>query len=153
MYHTVFVMRTALGSLLLSVLLLGCGKTDERNSDNGVGVVQVDTLTATVTATAYTLAEDETKKGNIGLAAWGDMLVPGMKAIAVSRDLIDQGLTHNTQVEIAGFEGKYRVLDKMNKRWRDKIDILMLDKKQARAWGKRPVEITWQVPVTDDLLE
>ncbi|MBO1519530.1 3D domain-containing protein [Oceanisphaera pacifica] len=154
--HCIFYANPAmLGALLVSLLLAGCSKTEDetaKSSDTDeVGVVQVETVTATVTATAYTLAEDETKKGNIGLAAWGDILVPGMKAIAVSRDLIGEGLTHNTEVEIAGFEGKYRVLDKMNKRWRQKIDILMLDKKQARAWGKRPVDIIWQVPVTEQL--
>lgn len=58
-----------------------------------------------VTVTAYTLREAETKKGHIGLAAWGDQLVPGMKSIAVSRDLIKLGLRHETKVRIDGLEG------------------------------------------------
>ena len=41
------------------------------------------------------------------LAAWGDTLKPGMKCIAVSRDLIGMGLDHDTQVRIHGLEGIY----------------------------------------------
>lgn len=97
-----------------------------------------------VTATAYTMREAETKKGPIGLAAWGDQLVPGMKVIAVSRDLIPQGLTHKTKVSIDGLPGTYVVRDKMNRRWNKKIDIFMgKDVKAARQWGKRKVVIRW----------
>jgi 3D (Asp-Asp-Asp) domain-containing protein len=100
-----------------------------------------------VTATAYTMREAETKKGNIGLAAWGDQLEPGMKSIAVSRDLIDEGLGHMTEVRLEGLEGTYIVRDKMNKRWEKKIDIFMgTDVKAAREWGKRKVTIHWTNP-------
>jgi 3D (Asp-Asp-Asp) domain-containing protein len=96
----------------------------------------------TVTATAYNSVESQTKKGNIGLAAWGDTLVPGEKVIAISRDLIKKGLGHNDEVKIEGLEGTYIVKDKMNKRWKDKIDIYMgLDEEAAREWGKKQVEI------------
>jgi 3D (Asp-Asp-Asp) domain-containing protein len=85
-----------------------------------------------VTASAYTSNAAETD-ANPSLAAWGDTLKPGMKAIAVSRDLIKMGLSHGVKVSIKGFEGKYTVLDKMNKRWQKKIDIYMgLDTKTAR---------------------
>ncbi len=118
-------------ALALPLLLLGC--------DRGEGPQTME-----VTATAYTMAEDETKKGNIGLAAWGDQLEPGMKAIAVSRDLIDDGLDHKTEVKIDGLEGTYIVRDKMNKRWKKKIDIFMgKDKEKARQWGKKTVTIHW----------
>lgn len=107
---------------------------------------QTGTRSVTVTATAYTSAERETKKGNVGLAAWGDHLKPGTKAIAVSRDLIPKGLTHGTRVSIQGLDGKYRVLDKMNKRWTDKIDIFMgKNREKARNWGKKEVKISWNV--------
>lgn len=103
--------------------------------------------TMEVTASAYTMRESETKKGNIGLAAWGDQLEPGMKAIAVSRDLIDDGLDHMTEVEIEGLEGTYIVRDKMNKRWEKKIDIFMgTDVAAAREWGKQTVTIHWTNP-------
>ncbi len=97
-----------------------------------------------VTATAYTLREVETKKGHTGLTAWGDQLEPGMKSIAVSRDLIKKGLGHKTEVRIDGLKGTYIVRDKMNRRWENKIDIFMgNDLKEAREWGKRKVVIRW----------
>lgn len=97
-----------------------------------------------VVATAYTLAEGETKQGNVGLAAWGDRLEPGMKAIAVSRDLIDRGLSNGTRVRIEGLDGNYIVRDKMNKRWTKKIDIFMgYDRRRAREWGRQTVNIRW----------
>ncbi len=97
-----------------------------------------------VTATAYTMRESETKEGNVGLAAWGDQLEPGMKAIAVSRDLIPMGLDHETEVTIEGLDGTYIVRDKMHKRWEEKIDIFMgTDVEAAREWGKEEVIIHW----------
>lgn len=97
-----------------------------------------------VTATAYTSAIDETASHAPGITAWGHRLEPGMKVIAVSRDLIQKGLTYNTRVRIKGLEGTYRVLDKMHPRWRNKIDIFMgTDKQKALHWGKRKVIITW----------
>lgn len=96
-----------------------------------------------VTASAYTSSDGETDSTPT-LAAWGDTLKPGMKSIAVSRDLIDMGLTHNQKVRIEGLEGTYTVLDKMNKRWKKKIDIYMgNDTKKAKEWGKRKVVIYW----------
>jgi len=121
-------------SLLVAAMLTAC--------DRGPGHQSME-----VTATAYTMREAETKKGNIGLAAWGDQLEPGMKAIAVSRDLIEHGLDHMTEVRIEGLEGTYIVRDKMNRRWEKKIDIFMgTDVKAAREWGKRTVIIHWTNP-------
>lgn len=98
--------------------------------------------TMNVTATAFNSVERQTKKGNIGLAAWGDILEPGERAIAVSRDLIKMGLDHNEEIEIEGLEGTYIDKDKMNKRWKKKIDIYMgLDEEAAIQWGKKQVEI------------
>lgn len=97
-----------------------------------------------VTSTAYTTREAETKKGDVGLTAWGDHLRPHMKAIAVSRDLIDKGLRHNTKVKIDGLTGTYIVRDKMSKRWKRKIDIYMgTNVAKARVWGKKKVTIHW----------
>ena len=97
-----------------------------------------------VTATAYTSRANETDS-TPSLAAWGDTLKPGMKVIAVSRDLLKMGLGHGVEVSIEGVEGKFRVLDKMNKRWRRKIDIYMgKDIKKAKEWGKRKVIIHWE---------
>lgn len=99
-----------------------------------------------VTATAYNSLPGQTDK-TPNLAAWGDTLEPGMKAIAVSRDLIPLGLGHNAKVWIEGETVPYLVLDKMNKRWRDRIDIYMgVDRKAALKWGKKRIKIRWQAP-------
>ncbi len=96
-----------------------------------------------VTATAYTSSVDETDS-TPSLAAWGDTLRPGMKAISVSRDLIKKGLSHGVKVSIEGLDGKYTVLDKMSKKWKNKIDVYMgTDKKAAKEWGKQKVVISW----------
>lgn len=97
-----------------------------------------------VTATAYTSHVNQTDS-TPNIAAWGDRLKPGMKAIAVSRDLLKvYGLKHKQKVRIKGLKGEYVVLDKMNKRWRKKIDIYMgMNKRKALRWGRRKVEILW----------
>ena len=78
------------------------------------------------------------------MTAWGDLLEPGMKVIAVSRDLIPLGLDHKAPVSIDGLPGEYLVLDKMNGRWSKRIDIYMgNDVDAALAWGRREVRIHW----------
>jgi len=97
-----------------------------------------------VTASAFTSTPGETDDTPT-LAAWGDTLKPGMKAIAVSRDLIKLGLGHRQTVKISGLKGEYLVLDKMNKRWKKKIDIYMGNNKdKAKKWGKKKVTIYWR---------
>ncbi len=96
-----------------------------------------------VVATAFNSVSNQTDK-NPTITAWGDTLKPGMKAIAVSRDLIDLGLVHNTDVAIEGLRGEYKVLDKMNKKWKMKIDIYMgTNVNAAKEWGKKRVNISW----------
>lgn len=96
-----------------------------------------------VTATAYNSLPGQ-GLGDPTLTAWGDELVAGEKAIAVSRDLIPLGLTHGVAVEIKGLPGTYIVKDKLHKRWNRRIDIYMgVDVEQARQWGKRRVTIRW----------
>ncbi|MGI9590559.1 MAG: 3D domain-containing protein [Myxococcota bacterium] len=103
----------------------------------------VDEQSLEVTATAYNSLPGQTD-GEPNVTAWGDRLEPGMKAIAVSRDLIALGLGHGTEVRIDGLPGHYVVRDKMAKRWRRKIDIYMGDDvRAARRWGRRPVIIRW----------
>ena len=99
-----------------------------------------------VTATSFTLAEEETKKGNVGLTAFGDLLKPTSKAIAVSRDLLRKGLTHGTQIRIEGLPDIYTVRDKMHSRWRDKIDILFAKRQRALNWGRQTVTIQYLAP-------
>ena len=80
------------------------------------------------------------------LAAWGDTLEPGMKCVAVSRDLIALGLGHNTKVKIEGLPGIYLVKDKMNARYRKRIDIYMgTDVQKAKEWGQKKLRIEYAV--------
>ncbi len=95
-----------------------------------------------VTANAYVTSSSKDAHG-----AWGDLLEPGMKCIAVSHDLIEMGLVHQTKVQIEGLEGDYLVLDKMHSKWEHKIDIYMgHDLDAALQWGAKKVTISWQKP-------
>lgn len=104
-----------------------------------------------VTATAYnSLAYQTSSQPNI--TAFGDTLKPGMKCIAVSRDLLALGLKHNTLVTIDGLEGLYLVKDKMNKRWKNRIDIYMdNDVKAAKEWGRKKVIIKYRLEADKDI--
>jgi len=97
-----------------------------------------------VRASAYNSTAGQTNDQPT-LTAWGDRLEPGMKAIAISRDLMELGLTHGVTVTIEGLPGTYKVLDKMAARWKRKIDIYMgEDVRAAREWGVREVRIHWE---------
>ena len=72
--------------------------------------------TINVTASAYNSLAYQTSS-NPSITAFGDSLKPGMKYIAVSRDLLKIGLKHNTPIKIEGFDSIYLVKDKMNARW------------------------------------
>lgn len=101
-----------------------------------------------VTASAYNSVSWQTTSENPNIAAWGDTLTPGMKCIAVSRDLLRMGLGHNTMVKIDTFPDTFYVKDKMNRRWKNRIDIYMgLDVKKAREWGKRKLMICYAIPI------
>lgn len=111
--------------------------------DNG-GTFELKGKRLDVTATAYNSLPAQTDS-TPDIAAWGDRLKPGMKAIAVSRDLLKKyGLKHRDKVRISGLKGEYEVLDKMNKRWKKKIDIYMgKDRRKALKWGRKDVTIQW----------
>jgi 3D (Asp-Asp-Asp) domain-containing protein len=73
--------------------------------------------------------------------------VPGVKAIAVSQDLVALGLRRGTKVRVDGLQGEYMVLDLMPAKWKRHIDIYMgTDVKTARTWGRRKVKIWWSNP-------
>jgi LysM repeat protein/3D (Asp-Asp-Asp) domain-containing protein len=97
-----------------------------------------------VTATAYSSHRRQTDRTPF-LAAWNNRLRPGMKIIAVSRDLLTKyGMRNGTKVHIGGLSGYYRVRDKMNKRYRKRIDIYTgVNRKRALRWGRRSVVISW----------
>lgn len=105
----------------------------------------------TVKASAYNSVVNQTNS-NPYITAFGDSLIPGLKYIAVSRDLLNKGLRHNTPVRIEGLEGLYLVKDKMNKRYTNHIDIYMgLDLKAAKNWGRKSLKIHYQVPLVDSI--
>ena len=97
-----------------------------------------------VTATAYTSHSAQTDSTPF-LAAWNNRLRPGMKIIAVSRDMLSRyGMRNGTKVRIGGLPGYYTVRDKMNKRYKKRIDIYMgLDRRKALRWGRRNVVVYW----------
>lgn len=98
-----------------------------------------------VTATAYNSVKSQTM-GKPNITAWGDTLVPGIKSIAVSRDLIRKGLKYNTMVRIDAFPDTFYVKDKMHRRWKNRIDIYMgKDIQLARKWGRQKVKIQYAV--------
>nr|WP_299525423.1 hypothetical protein [Winogradskyella sp.] len=104
-----------------------------------------------VTATAYNSLTYQTNS-NPNITAFGDSLRPGLSYIAVSRDLLDLGLVHNTKVKIEGFDSLFIVKDKMNKRWRKRIDIYMgVDVRKAKEWGKKSVNIEYCIPIIDSI--
>ena len=97
-----------------------------------------------VLATAYNTTRAQTdSRPNTG--AWGDRIEPGMKIIAVSPDLVKQGLKRGTKVTIEGVEGEWTVLDRTPSRYKNRIDIYMgVDIAAAREWGRKRVTIRWE---------
>ena len=99
-----------------------------------------------VTATAYNSLVGQTED-DPSIAAWGDRLVPGMNAVAVSADLESLGMKRGAKLRIEGLPGEYLVLDRMPPQWERRIDIYMgEDVPAAKHWGRRSVRIYWQVP-------
>lgn len=106
-------------------------------------VAAAEERTLVVTATAYNSTRAQTdERPNKG--AWGDRIEPGMKIIAVSPDLVKQGLRRGVVVRIDGLEGEWTVLDRTPSRYRNRIDVYMgVDIAAAKAWGRRKVTLRW----------
>ncbi|WP_425223582.1 3D domain-containing protein [Psychroserpens sp.] len=137
-------LRNLLCCLLCCVILFGCKDSD---------ISEYEWNTIEVTASAYNSLAYQTS-ANPNITAFGDSLKPGLKYIAVSRNLLKLGLVHNTPVIIEGLEGTYLVKDKMNRRYRNKIDIYMgTDVKAAREWGRRKLNISYRVKIKKDTLQ
>ena len=97
-----------------------------------------------VDATAYNSLPEQTGEDTT-LSASGHRLAPGMKAIAVSPDLVALGLVHGRKVRIDGLRGEWVVRDRMPARWKRRIDVYMgEDLAAAKAFGRRRVRIHWQ---------
>jgi len=122
--------------VLSSLLFISCGEKEDPYLWKPIEV----------TVTAYNSVPSQTQ-GNPIIAAWGDSLKSEIPSIAVSRNLIALGLSHNTPVKIEGFDSIFLVRDKMHKRWRNRIDIYMgTDVKKAKAWGRKKLTIRYGIP-------
>ena len=127
--------------IILGLALFLFCSCDEKEQSN------YEWKTMEVTATAYNSLAYQTSS-NPHITAFGDSLKPGLKYIAVSRDLLKLGLKHNTYVTIEGLEGMYLVKDKMHSRWRNRIDVYMgIDVKAAKLWGRKKVNINYRIEV------
>jgi 3D (Asp-Asp-Asp) domain-containing protein len=96
-----------------------------------------------VTATAFNSTEAQTD-ASPSTTAFGLRLCPGMKVVAVSRDLEALGLTSGVRIRIEGLDGDWQVGDRMDERWTRKIDVYFGDDVEAaKRFGKRRVTIRW----------
>ena len=84
-----------------------------------------------VNVTAYTLNEKECGK-DFTITASMEKAKPGM--VAVSRDLFDDGWTFGKRIYISGV-GIFTIEDLIKGSHRNKIDVLMFDKKLAKKFG------------------
>lgn len=113
----------------------------------GAGAQAPERASLDVTATAYNATHAQTDS-TPHIGAWGDHLdeamQPGVRVIAVSPDLLKKGLRRGQRVRIHGLKGEFVVLDKMPRRWQNRIDLYMQkDLRAARQWGRRRVKISW----------
>jgi 3D (Asp-Asp-Asp) domain-containing protein len=125
---------------IIFLLLLHCKKSEDIDVEN------YNWSSKKVSATAYNSLAYQTSI-NPNITAFGDSLYPGLKYIAVSKDLLRLGLKHNVPVKIEGLDGIYLVKDKMHSRWKNRIDIYMgEDVNAAKQWGRRLVRIDYGIP-------
>lgn len=105
-----------------------------------------------VKASAYNSVSAQTRPGTDGrITAWGDTLRPEVKSVAISRDLIDSGLVHGTMIYIEGFKEPFKVNDKMNRRFTNKIDVhLGTDVQAAREFGNQQLNICFEQPEEEE---
>jgi hypothetical protein len=124
------VARSAGLALLVACALgLGCAREGE---------------VLTVTASARLPAGGP---GAVERGAWGDEIRPGVKAIAVSSDLVERGLVPGVRVRIEGFAGSYAVLDRLPPgRTRHIAVFAGLEPEAARRMEERQVRIYWEAP-------
>ncbi len=136
----VFLELTSISIMtVFMTLYISCKDVDEPASE------PMNWKTVEVMATAYNSLAYQ-NQGNPKITAWGDTLKPGMNVIAISRDLMKDGLKYNTPVMIDGLSGIFFVKDKMHHRWRNKIDIYMgEDVQKAKNWGRKKIIIKYLV--------
>ena len=132
--------RVVLGAVLVALTLSGCSWFRSAPAPTPPAPFAHE---LEVIATAYNSVPSQTD-GSPSLTAFGIRLRPGMRIVAVSRDLEKVGLRPGVRLRIDGVEGEWEVGDRMSQRWSRRIDLYMgLDVRAARAWGKRRVRIRW----------
>ena len=98
--------------------------------------------TTKVTLTAYSSTRDQCD-ATPHITASNTSVRRGV--VAVSQDLIEElGLHFGQRVLIPG-HGIFEVQDKMNSRWRRRVDIWHGDKEAARLFGKKKGTLIWVV--------
>lgn len=131
--------RTALLGIVVVIVAGGCAS---RRPAASAPAPRGGAQELVVTAHAYTSSVAETD-ATPALSASGAQLRPGMRAIAVSPDLLARGLAYGTKVEVEDL-GVWVVLDRMGDAHRRSIDLYMGDDREAALrFGKRRLRIRW----------
>lgn len=94
-----------------------------------------------VTATIYHATPEQTNEDFLTTASLRTIEDPDNpeRWIAVSRDLEELGFTMGSEVIVTGagdLDGEWRIEDRMNKRWKNRIDFLVPKKIKAGKWEK-----------------
>jgi len=119
---------------IVAVAVAVCGCSSESGNNERSMVVSVS---------AYNSLPSQTNSEPT-VTAWGDKLKPGMKAVAISPDLLNEGLSHGSKVKIEGLKGTYVVLDKTNARFTKRVDVYMgVDVEAAKEFGVQQLRVTW----------
>lgn len=121
--------------VICSVLLAAgycAGKSVPPGNRHTVVISENKNMARFVTMTAYTK-----KKGEI--TASGEKVRAG--AVAVSRDLFDQGFVFGKKVYIHGL-GLYEITDLMHDRHTNKIDLFVGTEKEAKTFGVTEAKIS-----------
>lgn len=123
---------TQIGRIALATVVLGLVTSASSQEE----------VTLTVRASAYNSTRAQTDD-NPNEGAWGDVITPGMKVIAVSPDLLEAGFVRGTEVRVEGLDGTWTVLDRTASRHKNRIDIYMgVDIAAAKRWGIKKVTIS-----------
>jgi 3D (Asp-Asp-Asp) domain-containing protein len=124
--------RLAMAIVAVAVAVCGCSSESGNNERSMV-----------VSVSAYNSVPSQTNSEPT-VTAWGDKLKPGMKAVAISPDLLNEGLSHGSKVKIEGLKGTYVVLDKTNARFTKRVDVYMgVDVEAAKEFGVQQLRVTW----------
>lgn len=97
-------------------------------------------FTTTVTVTAYSARSKETDKDPWFTA---DMSLSRVGMLAISRDLFKKYGLYYGQIVILGDYGIFQIHDTMNKRFTNRVDILMANAEAAKRFGKQTATLTW----------